>query len=311
MFCFGVSNHSIDAVIAFLQKHRIVAQPSEIAIVSFGTKLSEKRPLKNKVVFLTNISDFLRNYRILNKTGEGKYVFLFASPLRVREYDCIVPLDFVQSTEYRNMAYRLTGLDARHLHKDALQPVTAIKRNSADYLTKLIDSVKSGSLLNPLMTFIYMLPKSSHQTPVKESIAMGFLCNWNRQKVFDDIHTKGLQLGKKATSLLTDILDSEVAGFYREAFALYNKEKKIGTPNLVSISKKFNVSDYEMRYMLHVVDAYDKVNGSRGKAISYVGKRVDKPVVKKPHVAKKPEVKKPLVKKAVIAKPIKKIQKKS
>lgn len=277
MYCFGVSNHSPDAVIAFLQKNRIITQPSEVAIVTSGTRMKETRPLKNKVVFLTNISDFSRNYKVLNLIAGGKHVFVFASPLRVREYEGVTALDFVQSPEYRNMAYRLQSLDPAVLKRGSVTEVTNVKRKSSDYLTTLIDSVKSGSLLNPLMTFIYMLPKASHQTPVKESIALGFLHNWNRDKVFDDIHSKGLQLGKKATQLLTDILESEVAGAYREAFAEYRSSKKKSTPNLGNISKKFNVSDYEMRYMLHVADAHAKINHTRGKAISYVGKSENAP----------------------------------
>lgn len=272
MYCFGVSNHSTDSLVQFLVKHSRIPDPSEVSILSVGTVLPER--IDSPVLMFTNISDFVRNYKLLNERApDDLMVFLFASPLRIREWPALTPLDFVVNNEYRNMAYRFTPLDIRPLRRPGLTRVDRIKRDSGKFLTKLIDSVKNGSLLNPLMTFIYMLPKASHQNPVKESVANGFFHNWTPDQVFADIENQKLLLSKKATALLTDILNSDAAEAYRKAFRAYHKERKTGNPNLGSICKQLSVSDYELRYLLHVVEGYHKLNPCRGKPISYQGKK--------------------------------------
>lgn len=269
MRAFGISNHSPDQTISFLQKRRVITDGSEVAILTFGSRLKADKPLKRKVIFIVSITDFFNNAKVISESASEALVFLFASPLRVNEIKGMTPLDFEPNEEYQGMAYRLTAIDPERFRVALKNPAPErIYRDTTNYLTQLIETVKQGSLLNPLMTFIYMLPRASHQTPVKESVAQGFYHGWSSDKVFESIAGKDLQLSNKAANVLEGILTSDIALAYAEAFKLYRVAKKSGTVNLKSICKKCSTSDYEMRYLVSVVEGRLTKVKSRGKSIA-------------------------------------------
>ena len=268
MFAFGISNHSPDQVIKFLASRSIVKDPSEIAVVPFGASLSPEKKLKRKVLFIVSITDFFRNLKVLNEKANKHLVFLFASPLRVNEILGMTPLDFAPDEEHQGMGYRLTGLDAARLDV-ALggEETFEARRDTGNYLTKLIEAVKQGSLLNPLMTFIYTLPRSSHQTPIKEIVSHGIFSNWKSDKIFEAIGAAGLSLSQQSADRLEKILDSDVTATFKAAFAEYRKVKADGKANLKSIAARHNVSDYEMRYIVSVLDSQKARTATKSKTL--------------------------------------------
>jgi hypothetical protein len=272
MHCFGITNHSPDQALRFLTTKKVIKDSSEVAIVPSGTILKEGKKPVRPILFILTVMDFYRNVEVLNsKKYEGAQVFVFASPLRIRELANIVPLDFEVNAATAGLGFILKKeLDLNAYRKGCKVDAQEVKRKTAEYLTMLTDNVKRGSLLNPLMTFLYTLPSATHQTPVKEAVAMYLYKGKSFEKLEEMLDgIKGVIISKRVRDKLKEILKSEVGENYRAAFKAFRESKDDGkTPALQAICKKFGTSDYEMKYLRSIVEAATANKPSRGKTIA-------------------------------------------
>lgn len=273
MHCFGVSNHSPDQAVAFLIAKKVIEDMSELAIVQSGTVLKENKKPARPILFILSISDFYRNMAVLNSERYAEaQIFVFASPLRIRELDNVIPLDFEVNPATVGLGFLLKKEIDLAIYRTSIKRKEAeeITRKTTEYLTTLTDNVKRGSLLNPLMTFLYTLPSSTHQTPVKEAVAR-FLYKGQSfaklESMLDEI--KGVVITKRIRDRLKEILQSEIGDNYKAAFKAYRTQKDEGkTPAISAICKKFGTSDYEMKYLKSVVEASQASKPMRGKTIA-------------------------------------------
>lgn len=267
---YGVSNHSPDFVVKALVKSKKVASASEIGIVPLNSELSENCSYK-VVMFLTAL-DLRKNLKLLN--DKECIAILFANPLRVNELQGVVPLDFSADPEYPGFGFNLHSLDLTKISKKIEH--TEVTKINGNYLSNLISYVQKGSLLNSLMTFIYTLPSSS-QSLVKVAVVKWLYLNKPRSyldNILDDLGSTIVT--KKCRERLKKILFTEVGTQYQKAFIEYKSMKADGKANLVKIAKQYGVSDYEMRYILSIVeeskraakyvDSFEKARNSRKKA---------------------------------------------
>lgn len=249
---FGVSNHTPEVLVQALVKSKIAQSHSDIGIIPVNSKLSTKSR-HSCLLFLTP-ADLHRNIPVLSTNAyQGCNAFLFANPMRVHELNGVTPLDFEENPEYPGFGFTLKPL--------TLQPVKAAKtesnvsRKNGKYLSKIIRYVQQGSLLNPLMTFIYTLP-SSAQGRVKTAVVKWLYLGKPKsflEKVLNNIEQ--VTVTQRTKDKLADILFTDEGASYQKAFAEYRRLKKAGSPvNLVKLAKSFGVSDYEMRYILSVVE---------------------------------------------------------
>lgn len=256
MYAFGLSNNSPDQAVGTLLSKNVIEDASEIAVLPSGTRLKEnKKPVRN-VIFCLSVTDFNRNLEVLNSARYAMVrVFIFASPLRIREMQNVVALDFDVNPAASGLGFLMRKDLNMPLYKKTIKTAQAeqVSRVAAHYLNTLTDNVKRGSLLNPLMTFIYTLPSSTHQTPVKEAIAK-FLYKslpYSRLEIMLD-EIRGVTVNKRVRDRLKEILTSEVGENYRAAFkamgALPEDKDRIET-----ICKQFHTSDYEMKYIESIV----------------------------------------------------------
>lgn len=278
MFCYGVCNHSPDQVVTFLTKRKVIQSLADVELITAGTIL--KKTPKSSVVFFLSISDFLRNVQFINGDKmEQHQVFVFGSPLRLNELnDCYI-LDMEHNPSCRGLGFTLLHrLDvAKYRQARKSQDV---HRKTHEYLTVLTDNIKVGSLLGPLMTYIYTLPSSSHQTPVREAVCrfiyygkpLSELTN-----VLDEI--KGIVISKRTHQALMEILDSEVGRNYVSAFKEYREKKKDGSNvNLAPLCRKFNVHDFEMKYIkANVEDNRRSTSKTKGKKTDDAARPKSKP----------------------------------
>lgn len=280
MYCLGVSNQSPDQVLLFLKKKGEIKEFSDVAIVPVGTKLKADKKPSRKILFIVSVSDLYRNLEVLNSARyKGRQVFVFASPLRLVELENTAFLDFERSTVNSGLGYILKNKIDLQRYKVALKEESGpVSRKDTKYLTSLIDTVKKGSLLTPLMTYIYTLPSSTHQTPVKEAVASYLYkgLSWTKlESTLDSI--KGVAVSQRTKDKLKEILRTEIGENYRQAFALYRETKEGGkTPSLASICKKFETSDYEMRYIKSIIEDRDEKKPSRGKSLASLVRGVTK-----------------------------------
>lgn len=256
MYAFGLSNHSPDQAMNSLVSKGIINEPSEIAVLPSGIRLKEnKKPIRS-VLFILNVQDFQRNLTVLNSVRyENVQVFIFASPLRIRELQNVLALDFdvnptanglgfTMRKDFNMVAYR------KAMKKEGAEEVSKV---TTHYLGILTENVKRGSLLNPLMTFIYTLPSATHQTPIKEAVAH-YLYKFQSFKAFEESldGLRNITITKRVRDRLKEILTSEIGENYKAAFKALSSEKDA---TIKSVCEKFRTSDYEMKYIQSIVEA--------------------------------------------------------
>ncbi len=273
MHCFGVASHSPDQALQFLLKRKIVDEVSDVAIVPSGTVLKTTKKPVRKIVFILSITDFYRNLATLNSDlYRDVQLFVFASPLRVAELSNTVFLDFESNPANKGLSFLLKKEFDLVAYRAQLKRDgnVQVMRQATKYLTVLTDSVKQGSLLNPLMTFLYTLPSSTHQTPVKEAVALYLYKGtaWSGlETMLDEI--KGVIISKRIRDRLKEILVSDAGNNIRAAFKVYRAGKKAGkVPLWASLSKAHSVSEYEMRYIRSIIEQKLTAKPFRGKALN-------------------------------------------
>lgn len=258
MKVYGVCNHSPDFLFVWLKKLYSVSS-SEIYILPENDFLTV-RPRKNvKIVFFLSNRSFRRNLEIVNsKHYKNISAILFASPIDIHSYENIFPLDFMESDDIHLDAFLLQSLNKKRFSFSA--DSSLIERNKTDYLQNVLEHLKSfGSLLNPLMTFVYTLPSGSHQKPVKEMV-----CRWlyedsdisELEKSLDKVSVS-MSFSSKQKKRLIDILSSDVARKYKNALAEYKRSVQ-NEETIYKIVYKWSVSAYELRYILSIVKSESK-----------------------------------------------------
>lgn len=249
---FGVSNHTPEVLVQALVKSKIAQSHSDVGIIPVNSKLSATA--KHKCLLFLTPADLHRNIPTLStQSYQGCHAFLFANPMRVHELTGVTPLDFEANPEYPGFGFTLKSL--------SLAPVKCAKadsvvtRRNGKYLSKLIRYVQKGSLLNPLMTFIYTLP-SSAQGRVKTAVVKWLYLGKPRsflERILEDVASGAIT--QRTKDKLATILFTDAGTAYQKAFAEFRRLKKEGSPvNIAKLAKTFDVSDYEMRYILSVIE---------------------------------------------------------
>ena len=249
---FGVSNHSPEAFVRALVKFKR-ATPADIGILPVNFHLSDKKPTKHTFLFFLTVSDLMRNLEVLKTPKyEGCSAVVFSNPMRLNELVGIQPLDFAPNPEYQGFGFLLKTLDMQKVR--TFKGSETVERRSGKYLARLVEHVQQGSLLNPFMTFIYTLP-SSMQGPVKTSVLKWLYSgkpDSYLNKAFDSIEQGNVTA--RIRTKLKDILLTEVGRSFQAAFKTYREAKKAGSVNVPKIAKAHQVSDYELRYILSVIE---------------------------------------------------------
>lgn len=270
---FGVANHSPEALVRSLVKFKR-ATPADIGILPVNFVLSDKKPNKHAFLFFLTVSDLMRNLETLKSPKyEGCSAVVFSNPMRLNELVGIQALDFAPNPEYQGFGFLLKTLDMNKVR--TFKGSETIEKKSGKYLAKLVEHVQQGSLLNPFMTFIYTLP-SSMQGAIKTSV-LKWLYSGKPDSylnaAFDSV-TQGNVTARVRTKF-KDILLTEVGRSFQAAFKAYREAKKAGSANVAKIAKANQVSEYEMRYILSViedtkrsdlyVDSFDKAKNRNGR----------------------------------------------
>lgn len=262
MFAFGLSNHSPDQAVNMFLSKGIIADESEIAVLPSGTRLRENKKPVREVIFVLSIPDFRRNLEVFNSTKYANArVFLFASALRINELNNVVALDFDKNPERGGLGFNMRKDLNLPLYRRALKcdEGDGVKHAPIKYLNTLTDNVKRGSLLNPLMTFIYTLPSGTHQTRIKEAIAKYIYRGLSYKKLeefFDEM--KDITITKRVRDRFKEILTSEIGENYKAAFKALHDEPD-AAKGIEKVCKKFQTSDYEMRYLKSIVDSIGQI----------------------------------------------------
>lgn len=250
---FGISNHSPDQVLSFLARREAIADMSDVAIVPASTKLRVgAKPLRNSL-FIIALPDLYSNFTVLNcQIYRDTKIFVFASALKLRAISGITPLDYMDNPDGSSVSFlSLSGLNYSAFSRALRRPGPDLHRAPVDYLYLLSSGVKTGSLLNPLMTFIYSLP-SQAQTTVKEGVANYIaLGTITASALFSRLgRSLAVPLTPKQVLRLRNILETDLCKVFVSSFTQMrghweSKEESF----LHQLCKNNSISAYEMRYL--------------------------------------------------------------
>ncbi len=249
MYCFGITHHNPTQVLSFLGKSKFIESRRQVLILSGNDLLPNK--INHKAIFLLDSLAISRNAKLLNdEKYKGLMVFMFASALRLGEISGCELIDSIRSDDPMSPTSTPVSLRVRRMRGAMRKPAT-LTREPIDYLEGMVDHVKKGSLLNPLMSFIYSLPSATHQTPVKEACARYLLSSQTYESVIRYLDREvGLSLSRLAQQRMRVILESDAAAKYKALFSEYRSG--ITDAQLEALCLKHSTSAYEVRYLLSV-----------------------------------------------------------
>lgn len=275
----------------------------DIFILPYGDSLkaNKKKVEAAEIVVLLGYADLHKNLALLNSsTLQEKTVIAFAPVVKARLFSPAVFLDVLDTRLKPGEGYRFKPFDVNLLPSaDApaakTKGVTAnqkVVRIDDDYLPLLIENVTNGSLLNRLMTLLYMLPNVAAQSKVKEVIVQWLV---ESGESFEDLVSEITKLlGHEKTKLSEKYIEElrkllvDDAKNYLEAFAYIRQHRaefgdlqqqpdsdeesegkngsekvkaKTRAINYKKLTQLYQMDPYEIRYLLHI---YSRINfGSR------------------------------------------------
>lgn len=253
---FGISNHSPDQVLSFLARRTAIADMSDVAIVPAGTKLRAGAKSVRDTLFIIALPDLYSNLTVINsQIYKDTVIFVFASALKLRAISGVVPLDYMDNPEVSSVSFQyLAGLNYSAFSRALRRTGQDLHKAPVDYLHLLSSGVKTGSLLNPLMTFIYSLP-STAQTIVKECVANYIVLGTVTQKALFSSLDKSLSVPMtvKQVHRLADILAADLCNVFAAAFIKMRGHWESEDESFLHrLCKNSSISAYEMRYLRSV-----------------------------------------------------------
>ena len=259
-YLFGVANHSPEMLTAEIHKAGLIRDRKEIHVVPTGTYLER---CSKRVIYFLSARDVARNAsRLLLRKYDDTHVFVFDAAISLCSLE-VTPVDYESDPECPKFGFKHKAL-SRSKIKSVKAKCQHVYRKF-DILPHLVSFVRTGSLLNPLMTFIYSLP-TPIQTKVKVAVVSWIYFSKSAkslEKLFNSI--QGIQLSDRVKEKARDILLSEVAQKYQNFFVAYRDDTSV-----MQRLRDFNVSPYEVNYILSIVnsdnnfaDSYDKAKNRK------------------------------------------------
>jgi hypothetical protein len=238
-----------------VQKMFAELDKDSITYLEVNSKVPKK--LKTDTLFLLSFSDFKRNLVRLNSEEYlKKTVVLFAPIVKVKYLTHAYFLDVKSDKGMYSITSEYKNLCIENLERQLSKPFKkrTVKEENTEFKYLLIDGVRSGSLLNPLMTLLYSV-KAEGSVKIKEMV-LSWLVSPKQ-----DIASLSKQLkssyewgtvSSKFCGALIELLSSDLGQRYKMVLSKIEAIKATGEkPNTVALAKKHEVDDYELRYILN------------------------------------------------------------
>lgn len=246
---YGVANNSPTSFVDQILKAGFSS--SDICLMPINKTLKETKPKFKILLVLTN-GDFKRNLPLFkSKAYENVKVVFFANAMRLFEYKNLVGLDYVPDPEFPGYGFKLSAkIDMRAFKKDAPNDVV---RENGNYLDNIMAHVREGSLLNPLLTFIYSIP-APNQLHVRLLFAHYLYEGRKPDELRKAINALPIEnkVIQKILNKVEQLVFNSVGEAFKAAFADFRKDNKDKT-KIPTIARRHKVSEYEMKYLLAIL----------------------------------------------------------
>lgn len=212
---------------------------SETLILPLDGRVPVRKPKAITHVVYQSVRDFIRSVNKCHSSWHKAVHLVFDAPVELSEYT-IPQQDF--STPADIHVYGFVDKEPSLEFTD-----TTVERSGFNIIEEAVKEVKAqATILNQLMTFIYSLPRATHQTAVKESVCQWMMLKYPVSKVEAMIaKTPEAVLNQKQLTRLRELLTSEVAQLYRRALQEGGDSEHL--------ARKYEISAYEINYMRAVV----------------------------------------------------------
>lgn len=252
MELFGCAMTSPETVTAYLtfSNKKFTILPSGIKLKKTGYQkvdLVRKAIKKCEFLLVLNFSDFKSNIATLNgKLLVGKKVVLFAPTIR------FLPLKNCKLLDVETTKLSLTNpfiyrqLDFERFKNSVVDSNVEIEQEP--YVSMLVNTALEGSVLSKLMTLIYQIPNSKTQNEYRDHVVSWFV------KCKDET-TIGEWLSGMPDNAVKEKLVQLINQFkhYKTVFKhIAELESRKRPVNIPKICEKFQVSEFDLRYMLNI-----------------------------------------------------------
>jgi hypothetical protein len=216
---------------------------------------------KSKFLFALSFPDFLNSLKKVNSDNYNETtIFLFCSAVQAKTLSHVYLLDLMKNSKtscliksfYKDLSPEvLSGF----LHK-SFSSKRKVREIDKEFKYRLIDSIKSGSLLNPMMTLLYSVKADGH-IRIKQLI-FEFLTS-SKMKVSDleSMLKKSYEWGTISTQFRTKLialLTSELGQKYKSVLQkVYDSRKSSEVISIQSLAKKNEIDAYEIKYIMNVL----------------------------------------------------------
>ena len=229
MIAYGFAHTAPDKVLVHL---RNIGTPRSAIALIVGDSNFEQR----KHLIFADVQSFEARRRSLLDSGSTCYVC--DDPIALSSYN-VVPVDYKAAEDFHVDGFTL--LDFKAIPTGKAQ---AIRREPFD----IVESAKrharaQQTFFTTFMTFIYTMPKETHQLPVRQMACKWLASTETERQLANRIATlrKTVTLTEKQTARLFDLLQGDVVDLYRKGLQMEGDED--------DVAMKLKISAYEMRYI--------------------------------------------------------------
>lgn len=223
---------------------------------------------KYKVLIFTSLKDF-NNFCSFDKYVchlENTQVIVVTQTLKVLYEKGIYAVDVVYDKEQKFIVKKRTLKSAYYAFYDTVNESSYIYKVSDfgkplpkinQYLREVVHRVKQGSFLTPFMTFIYRLPYSTHQKPIKNLFINWLFYSGKEAHIYKALdfmekHNPVFKLSPRVVSALKNALTLPNIGQYSKAFEYLRENPNTPYKELVAM---FKIDIYEINYMVAVTNS--------------------------------------------------------
>ena len=238
----GSGYHAPDFILVTLTKNGVVAD--KIDLIDRALSIRSKR---THFIFL-GAGPLRRSLEQVNsKAYVGKVGIVCDTPIALMAFSGILPLDYTASADFHIEAFELHDEINRTVLKAGDRPVALERIDVVDQVVSKVDSFTS--ILSTLMTFVYTMPNSTHQKPVKELACSWLASTADQSELKQRINTLARQivLTDKQKSRLYEILTSPAAAEYKRAMQSIKSDADVQ-----AVAMQSKLSAYEIRYIMHI-----------------------------------------------------------
>lgn len=227
MIAYGFAHTAPDKVLVHLRQ--IGVPRAQIGIL--GPSFEARKHL----IFIDAVSFGTYHERAAQ---EGCICYVCDDPISLAPFD-ILPVDYKAAEDFHVDGYTLLDFKGLPPAKDVtgaprkFDMVTVAKKHAASQKT----------FFTNFMTFIYTMPKESHQLPVRQLACKWLASTETYRQLNNRIEKirKTVYLTDKQVERLIALLSSEVVDLYREGLQMAGDED--------DVAMKLKISAYEMRYI--------------------------------------------------------------